>query len=173
MRIINKLIFKFLDKIRWVYNNLRTQYNSASVNQKSKGKTKSTIFYGTTLIYPQNIFIGENSYINGGFIKAGKNSKIVIGDDCLISYNVHLRTDMHNFELKDVLIREQGTKEKDIIIGNDVWIGYGVQIMSGVSIGTGAVVGAGSIVTKDVEPYSVVVGIPAKLIKYRSKMQES
>lgn len=54
-------------------------------------------------------------------------------------------------------------------IGNDVWIGNGVRIMSGVSIGDGAVIGAGALVTKDVEPYSIVVGIPAKKVKMRLK----
>lgn len=54
-----------------------------------------------------------------------------------------------------------------IEVGDDVWIGYGVTILSGVTIGQGAVIAAGSVVVKDVEPYSVVGGNPAKLIKYR------
>ena len=60
-------------------------------------------------------------------------------------------------------------KERRIacIIGNDVWIGYGAMIMSGVTIGDGAVVGAGAIVTKDVEPYSIVAGVPAKELRKR------
>ncbi len=55
----------------------------------------------------------------------------------------------------------------DVVIGNDVWIGYRAIIMAGVTIGTGAVIGAGAIVTRDVAPYSVVVGSPAKHIKFR------
>lgn len=54
-----------------------------------------------------------------------------------------------------------------IVIGNDVWIGAGAIILKGVTVGDGAVVGAGSVVTKDVPPYAVVGGIPAKLIRYR------
>lgn len=54
-----------------------------------------------------------------------------------------------------------------IIVDDDVWIGYGAIIMSGVHIGQGAVVGAGALVTKDVEPYAVVVGVPAKVVRYR------
>ena len=55
----------------------------------------------------------------------------------------------------------------DIIIGNDVWIGNGASIMSGVSIGDGAVIGARAVVAKDVKPYEIVVGNPAKPIKMR------
>ncbi len=54
-----------------------------------------------------------------------------------------------------------------VIIGNDVWIGEGVKIVEGVTIGDGAVVATGAIVTKDVEPYSIVGGVPAKHLKYR------
>lgn len=54
-----------------------------------------------------------------------------------------------------------------IIVDDDVWIGYGATIMSGVHIGQGAVVAAGAVVTKDVPPYAIVGGVPAKVIKYR------
>lgn len=58
-------------------------------------------------------------------------------------------------------------KDKFIVVGNDVWIGNEVIILRGVTIGDGAVIGAGTVVTKDVPPYAVVSGNPAKIIKYR------
>lgn len=58
-------------------------------------------------------------------------------------------------------------KNKLTIIGNDVWIGHGAKILNGVTIGDGVVIAAGAIVTKDIEPYSIVGGVPAKIIRYR------
>ena len=55
----------------------------------------------------------------------------------------------------------------NILVDDDVWIGYGAVVMSGVHIGQGAVIAAGAVVTKDVPPYSIVGGIPARVIKYR------
>lgn len=81
--------------------------------------------------YPENIEIGKGTYINGGDLHASPNAKIVIGENCLISYKFFARTDGHNYAKKDVLINEQGSNEKDIIIGNDVWIGYDVKVVGG------------------------------------------
>jgi phosphonate metabolism protein (transferase hexapeptide repeat family) len=73
-------------------------------------------------------------------------------------YFVHMKVD------KDFRATRQA---KRVVIGHDVWIGHGVVVLPGVSIGHGAVVGAGAVVTKDVAPYAVVAGVPAKRIKWR------
>lgn len=154
-------ILTILEKIS---NLLKSKYNTW---QLRKNGTKTVTMGVGNLTNLKNISVGEGTYINSGNIKAGNYGKIVIGQNCLISYNVHLRVDMHNYKDKNILINKQGHSEKDIIIGDDVWIGYGAQIMSGVTIGNGAVIGAGSIVTKDIPEYAVVGGIPARIIKYR------
>ena len=85
----------------------------------------------------------------------------------MISYNVHLRTDYHNYLETTAPMHEQGMSEADIIVGDDVWIGAGAQVMSGVTIGNGAVIGAGAVVCHDVPSYAVIGGVPARIIKYR------
>ena len=121
----------------------------------------------TTLIHPENIFLGKNSYINGGMIAASSEAKILIGDNCMISYGVHMRVDSHCHGKIDVPMIRQGHSHKNIVVGDDVWIGYGAQIMSGITIGSGAIVAAGAIVTKDVPAFSVVAGVPARMVKKR------
>lgn len=127
----------------------------------------SRINLGVIINNPKNITIGNNTYINGGVFTVGDNSCIVIGNNCLISYNVHVRTKTHKYIDKNILIRKQGELEKDIVIEDDVWIGYGAQIMPGVTLHKGCVVGAGAVVTKDVAEYTVVGAVPAKVIKKR------
>lgn len=142
----------------YVYNR-----NNQMINNLGGTVTASCEF-----AYPKHITLGKNSYINGGKIIASPNANIIIGENCLISYYVHIRTDMHIYADENVLINQQGHTEEDVIIGNDVWIGYGAQIMSGVTIADGCVIAAGAVVAKNTVPYGVYGGIPAKLIKRRT-----
>lgn len=119
----------------------------------------------------ENIRIGARSYVNGGMIVASPRARIVIGEDCMLSYCVHLRTDMHRHGEVDVPMNQQGHDEADIVIGDDVWIGYGAQIMSGVTVGSHSVVGAGAVVTHDVPEFAVVGGVPARLLKWRRGLE--
>lgn len=160
---------RLISGIQYRLELLKGAYNSALVNNP----TGSAYVSGRVLLeYPDHIKIGRNSYVNGGQLCASKNAFITIGNDCLISYNVHLRTDMHLYKMRMLPIREQGYKEADIVIGNDVWIGYGAQILGGVTLGDGCVIGAGTVVTKDVKPYQVVVGGGMRVIGERSQYFE-
>ena len=64
-------------------------------------------------------------------------------------------------------VRDSWDNRRDIVIGNDVWIGYEAVIMSGVTIGDGAIIGTRAVVTKDVPPYAIVGGSPARVLKKR------
>lgn len=106
-----------------------------------------------------NSGIGMNSYI--GTVKIGRD--VMIGEELTaISRN-------HQFSDINVPMRLQGFQaDRPIIIEDDVWIGSKVIILPGIVIGRGSVIGAGSVVTKNVDPYSIVAGNPAKVIRSRS-----
>lgn len=112
-----------------------------------------------------NLEIGDNSGIG---TRCELYGKVIIGKDVMMAPEVIILTRNHKFSRTDVPMRLQGmNKEKKVIIGDDVWIGTRVIIMPGVRIGKGSIIAAGSIVTKNVLPYSIVGGVPAKLIKSR------
>jgi len=114
---------------------------------------------GRNVILGDNSGIGINAYI-GNNTKIGKN--VMMGQDCMILTQNHEFCDMK----KPMMV--QGFQEiKEVTIEDDVWIGARVIILPGVRIHTGSVIGAGSVVTKDVPPYSIVGGNPAKVIKNR------
>lgn len=103
--------------------------------------------------------IGENCRLYG---------RVVIGDYVMMGRECFIYTYNHETLRTDIPMQEQGgTAEKTVSIGNDVWIGSRVTILPGVTIGNGAVIGASSVVTKDVPPYAVACGNPAKVVKYR------
>lgn len=124
----------------------------------------------------KNFDIGEYTYGKPG-ISAVKGS-FSIGKFCSIAGGVVIyagaehHTDWvttYNFEKFQDLLQDKDmtTSKGNVIIGNDVWIADGAIILSGVTIGDGAVIGARAVVSKNVEPYSIVAGNPAKHIKYR------
>lgn len=118
------------------------------------------------------ISIGDYSYINSGYLY-----NCVIGKYCSIGQNVSLGPGEHcinhlsTFPIKNLVLGEKDLTEfktsLPAIIGNDVWIGNNAVILQGIKIGNGAIIAAGAVVTKDVEPYAIVGGVPAKVIKKR------
>ncbi|RFN60447.1 acyltransferase [Marixanthomonas ophiurae] len=112
----------------------------------------------------KNIKIGHSCRINENvFIQAAH-----IGNYVLIAPNTAILSTTHNHSNIEIPIVNQGdTDSSPPIIGDNVWIGRNVIIMPGITIGESSIVGAGAVVTKDVEPFSIVGGVPAKLIKYR------
>lgn len=119
-----------------------------------------------------SVVIGEGTYINEyPNIKSGVNSTVTIGENCAIGRWFTCRSITHDLKCptrtKDY--DHHAIIEKDIIIGNCVWIGDKVTIKEGVTIGDFAVIGANSFVTKDVKPFEIVGGVPAKHIRYNTE----
>jgi len=121
--------------------------------------------------------VGKGSYGELNIVDFGGESKLIIKSYVSIAQQVTflLNTEHHTnristypFKVKTLNMDIYESFGKgDIVVSDDVWIGYGSTVMSGVTIGQGAVVAAGSVVTRDVPPYSIVGGVPAKVIKYR------
>ncbi|MFB9844069.1 acyltransferase [Mucilaginibacter ginsenosidivorans] len=105
-------------------------------------------------------FLGEYTIIYG-------HGGVTIGDHTLIAAQTCIVSSNHTVPGKETLIRSEPDILLPVTIGHDVWIGAGCKILGGVTIGDGCVVGAGSVVSRDLPPYSISVGVPAKVIRYR------
>jgi len=125
-------------------------------------------FYPGVWIAPsRNLIVGDDVDLAlDVLITAGGG--VEIGDRTLIGYRTQILSTNHNIPDNNGHIFGSGHEGKKVIICADVWIGCNVTVLPGVTIGTGAVVAAGSIVTRNVEPYSIIAGNPAKFLKMRS-----
>ena len=107
-----------------------------------------------------SLTIGDGCSINYG-VSIGATSNIVIGSRVRIGpYAMIIDCEFH-----DVHQRERRPPSKPVVIEDDVWIGAKASVMPGVRIGRGSIVGTGVVVTQDVEPYTVVAGVPAKVVR--------
>lgn len=119
------------------------------------------------MTYGGIITIGDHCSINPYTIIYGHGKGTKIGNNVLIAAHTVIIPANHIFENSKKLIREQNTKSSGIEIQDDVWIGAGCKILDGVIIGHGSIIAAGSVVNKNIPPYSIYGGVPAKFIKKR------
>jgi acetyltransferase-like isoleucine patch superfamily enzyme/putative methionine-R-sulfoxide reductase with GAF domain len=117
------------------------------------------------------IEIGDGTFI-GPYTCIGGPGQIAIGKDCMIAAHSGIVANNHIFVDPVQKIRDQGVTKKGIEIGDDCWLGFGVKVLDGVTIGKGSVIGAGAVVTKDIPPYSIAVGVPAKVISNRQAQKD-
>ena len=119
---------------------------------------------GSILLHPK-VFIGPYSVVYG-------HGGVEIGADTLIAEHCSIHSANHTIPPRDRHIRWEPDIRKKTVIGKDVWIGAGARILAGVHIGDGCVIGAGAVVTENIEPYSIAVGVPARVVNQR-KFSES
>lgn len=123
-------------------------------------KDKCYFGNGQRLTIGDRTQLGQNAQLGG---------EIHLGDDILMGPDIVIMATSHAIDRLDIPINQQGaTEERPVKIGNDVWIGTRAIIMPGVEIGDHSIVASGAVVTKSFEPYSVIGGVPAKLIKKRT-----
>lgn len=118
--------------------------------------------FNPSIVIGNNVLLSDYTHITAiSNIKVGNN--VTFGRFVLISDNIHGKLD--NSDLKKAPMARALSTKGDINIGDNVWVGDKVSILSGVTIGEAAIIGANSVVTKDVPPYTIVGGVPAKIIK--------
>ena len=113
---------------------------------------------GKGLSIGNNVGIAQNCFIQ-------VRGRVVIGNDVIMGPGVSIFSESHNFSNQEVAIKDQGETRKGVTIEDGAWIGSRAIILDGVTIGRNAVIAAGSVVNRDVPPYTIVAGIPAKIIK--------
>lgn len=117
--------------------------------------------------FSRKLSVGNNSGLG---VNCQLQGKITIGDNVMMGPEVYIYTTNHEFSRMDIPICQQGYQdEKPVVIEDNVWIGSRVTILPGVTIGTGSVIGTGAVVTKNMPPFSIIAGTPAKVIKKRGE----
>lgn len=187
------MIFSLLKKmvpvnIKWKLKNHLIERKNRNLKLGYKTSVENTLFgnYNTISdhVYLNNVSLGSFTYISNNTVIINAT----IGKYCSIAGNVKCGLGLHPSKtfvsthpiffsmMKQAQItfadKSYFEEYNNTIIGNDVWIGENVIIIGGITIGDGAIIAAGAVVTKDVPPYTIVGGIPAKSIKLRFKKEE-
>jgi acetyltransferase-like isoleucine patch superfamily enzyme len=117
--------------------------------------------------HPEKVFIGQGCSV-AAFLHVWGGGGVTIGDRVLIASHVSIVSETHDYNAHPMA---ETSIRKPVVIEDDVWLGTHCTILPGVTVGRGAVVGAGAVVTKDVEPLSIHVGVPAKCIGRRPNLK--
>lgn len=170
MQLINK-IKQLRMAIRWAIacTPLRSQFGYCAEN--------ALLHYPLRIYWAKGLYLYENTSIsNDILIINAPNEKVIIKRNTIVAAKTTFITNSHlsiatipNFILGKSHIND---KSGDIIVNEDCWIGAGAIILTGVQVGRGSIIGAGSIVTKDVPPYAVVAGCPAKIIAVKFSISQ-
>lgn len=158
-------------------NDIYKQFNLIKFRRRWRRKNSHNMTSVKSIFNDKLVSVGNGSYGELNVISFTDVSKLKIGNYCSIAQNVsfvlnaehelyHIST--YPFKVATLGVqRGEAISKGDIVLEDDVWVGYGATILSGVHIGQGAVIGAGALVNKDIPPYAICGGIPAKVIKYR------
>ena len=142
------------------------QTNIRSDDASLKARYGNGVSIADTVIVSSDVSIGKYSYVN----PHSTLENCTVGNYCSISAGVNIcpgEHDLYAISTHPLFARDEMPKRAPVVIGHDVLISLNAVILKGVHIGNGAVIGAGAVVTKDIEPYEIVGGVPAKHIGWR------
>ena len=125
------------------------------------------LYEGVTIWYPYRVTIGKKVTINEWVYISGFGG-VSIGNGCSIGHRVSIISSNHGLS-KTKSIKSQPLSADEVKIGNDVWIGNNAVILTGLKISDGCIIGANSVINTDLPPYSIVQGVPGKIIRFRFK----
>lgn len=177
MKISRMLIFKSIYTIIMLISKALYKFLIMPMIKSMFAKCGENVYIGkgSSFIY-KNVHLGNNIYIGPNSTFMCAVAKIYIKDNVMFGPHVFIITGSHRTDVVGKFMIDVKDKlpenDKDIVIEEDVWIGANVIILKGVTVGKGSVVAAGSIVTKNVEPYSIYAGVPAKMIKSRFSVNQ-
>lgn len=168
---MKKIIYSLLPIYQFIYHllsSMRIGIHHFGLKFKLRSMGNHNRIYFANIVEPFNVSIGHHVYINKNCDIITTGSKVDIGNYVMIGPNVTFVAQNHDVsDWKKPMIFSKDYEKGNIKVMDDVWIGANVTILAGVTIEKGAVVAAGAVVTKDVDPYSVVGGVPARKIKDR------
>lgn len=130
------------------------------------------ISHHVTLYNPHKMIVGNRVHI-ASYAHINAGGGLSIGDNSGIAPYAKIFTVNHDLDSEEVFWHHSWKPGEPVMIGKDVWIGSAAIVLPGVSIGDGSIIGAGAVVAKDIPPYSLVVGNPAKVIKSRKSNKQN
>jgi acetyltransferase-like isoleucine patch superfamily enzyme len=166
-----KLLFSFLAKLRGFFRMIRRKFLTTILGALFGSTGKNFIFDPDGMYSYQNIHVGDDVLLGYRSVLMASLSKIYIGDHVMFGPNVTIIGGDHNTseigKFMSEVTQKRPEDDQDVVIDDDVWVGTRAIILRGVTIRRGAIVAAGAVVTKDVPPYAIVAGVPAKIIRFR------
>lgn len=143
--------------------------DNVTIGAYSEIRSSMLFSLGAGLRFGKNSACGAYSFIGAGGL-------IRIGDDVIMGQHVSFHAENHNFSRTDIPIRMQGVSKQGITVHDDCWVGANVTFLDGCQVGKGCVIAAGAVVRGEVQPFSVIAGVPAKVVRSRKpteSVQES
>ncbi len=165
--VIYYLFIQYLPHSRLIgISNVMRLWYVAKVLKVMPFDKNSKFEFGIYLSNAKNLKIGKHVRINENVFLQGS---IQIGDYAMLAPNVSIYSKTHNYhDIHTPMVKSGESETKTVIIEEDVWIGINAVILPGITIGKGSIIGANAVVTKNVAPYSIMGGIPAKLLRERT-----